>query len=83
LTIAAAAATLTCSSSLVGPRGETPAAAVAKSGVSYVTTPVSFNFDGLGQPVTSAGTAQATQTIQVTNAANTITIETGTGYVHE
>ena len=83
LTIAATAATLTCSASLVGPRGETPASATARPGVAFAATPTSFNFDGLGQPVTAGGLAQATQVIQVTGAANSITIETGTGYVHE
>ena len=83
LTIAAAAATPTCSGSLVGPRGESPATASARPGVAFATLPTNFNFDGLGQPVTITGAAQATQVIQITGVANAITVETGTGYVHE
>jgi MSHA pilin protein MshC len=83
LTIASAAATFTCDTALAGPKGEVPARISAKSGVTYGGTPSDFNFDGLGQPVTSTGSAQATQTIQVNNASSAITVETVTGYVHE
>lgn len=85
LTIASAAATLNCASAgtLTGPKGESPVVLNARSGVQYGTVPASFNFDGLGQPLTSAGAAQATQTFQVTGASQSITVETTTGYVHE
>ena len=89
LTIASAAATYTCASAgaMTGPKGESPVVLNARSGVQYVTStaPANFNFDGLGQPITAAGTgaAQGTQTFQVTGAANSITVETATGYVHE
>lgn len=89
LTIAANAGTFTCASAgtLRGPKGENPVVLTARSGITFATTPypapADFNFDGLGQPITSAGAAQATQTIQVSGASNSVTIETGTGYVHE
>jgi hypothetical protein len=51
--------------------------------VSFTSPPTSFNFDGLGQPITSAGNAQATQVIQVNGVSKSITVETATGYVHE
>lgn len=90
LTIASAAATNTCDTSLTGPNkscagGPTgPSGCItAKSGVAYSVTPMNFNFDGLGQPVNASGAPVATQIIQVSNAANSITVETVTGYVHE
>jgi MSHA pilin protein MshC len=83
LSIASAAGTYDCSSAgtLVGPNGSH--SVPINSGASYSGTPTSFNFDGLGQPITSAGVAQATQTIQVTGLTSSIVIENGTGYVHE
>lgn len=87
LTMAASTGTTNCTAAtataLPGPGGETPATLSARSGIAYSATPTSFNFDGLGQPITSAGAAQATQTFQVATAAKTITVETITGYVHE
>ena len=89
LTIASAAATFTCASAgtMAGPKGESPAVLNARSGVQYVTgtAPINFYFDGLGQPITTAGAgaAQAKQTFQVTGAANFITVEAATGYVHD
>jgi MSHA pilin protein MshC len=74
LTVASAAATTTCNTALVGPRGT--AAISARSGVQYNSLPANFYFDGLGQP--SAG-----QTFQVANVSASITVEPGTGYVHE
>jgi MSHA pilin protein MshC len=82
LTIATAAAAATCASSaiLVGPRGESPATVTAKTGITYVATPMDFTFNGLGQP--SSG-----KTIQVANNGTaitlTITVEASTGYVHD
>jgi MSHA pilin protein MshC len=87
LSIASAPATFNCAAAgtLKGPKGDTPATITAKSGVAYASTPTpsAFNFDGLGQPIDSAGAAVGKQTIQVAGAAQTITVETATGYVHE
>ena len=79
LTMASAAATSDCAlpASIAGLRLVT-----AKSGVTYSPTPGAFNFDGLGQPIAADGTAKSKQTIQITNAAD-ITVEAGTGYVHD
>jgi MSHA pilin protein MshC len=85
LSIASAPATFNCAvaGTLKGPRGDTPATATAKSSVAYASTPTTFNFDGLGQPIDSSGAAVGKQAIQVAGAAQTITVETATGYVHE
>jgi MSHA pilin protein MshC len=84
LTVAAAAATSTCSVNLVGPKGESPAAITAKGGVDYSTPPGIFHFNGLGQPIDSGtGAPVGTQTVQVAGASGSITIESETGYVHE
>lgn len=85
LTIASTAAVPNCTTAgtLLGPKGENPVVLSARSGVSFVSPPGSFNFDGLGQPVTAAGASQATQTFQVNGASQSITVETATGYVHE
>jgi MSHA pilin protein MshC len=82
LTMATAASTFNCATAtaLTGPNG-TPTI-TARSGVTYSPTPTNFNFDGLGQPITSTGTAMAKQTIKIGNAADVI-VETSTGYVHE
>lgn len=81
LTIAAAAATANCAGNpLTGPKGESPATITAKTGVAYNALPASFSFDGLGQP-------SVAQTIQVASSGTpislTITVEPGTGYVHD
>lgn len=85
LGIASAEATPNCATAgtLTGPKGDSPPTVNARSGVSYVSPPTSFNFDGLGQPITAAGSAQATQVIQVSGVSKSITVETATGYVHE
>jgi MSHA pilin protein MshC len=67
---------------LRGPAGE--AGLSARSGVAFSSTLTSFNFDGLGQPVNaSTGAAAPTQVLQVANVTPSITIEAGTGYVHD
>jgi MSHA pilin protein MshC len=81
LTIAAAAGSTTCpGSALVGPKGESPAAITARSGITYLAAPSAFYFDALGQP-------SASQTLQVANAGTgigvSIIVEAGTGYVHD
>lgn len=85
LTIAANPATFDCSTagSLSGPKGAAPVVLTAQPGVAYTAPPTSFNFNGLGQPITSLGAAQATQTLQVASVDRAITIEAVTGYVHE
>jgi MSHA pilin protein MshC len=83
LKIASQPAVYSCDTDLPGPTGESPGRITGNSGVTYSGNPSSFNFDALGQPVDSAGAALATQTLQVATAANTITVEAGTGYVHE
>jgi len=82
LTMAATAAVTNCTTPtpLTGPNG-TPTVR-ARSGIAYNATPTDFNFDGLGQPITSAGAAVPTQNIQIVNAT-AVTVETSTGYVHD
>ncbi len=71
--------------SFVGPNREAPPTLTTTSSAAYGTTPspVNFNFNGLGQPITAAGALMATQTIQVVGAARTITVEGTTGFVHD
>ena len=58
--------------------------AAAVNGVGCLATPAAFSFDGLGQPVDGSGVALGSaQCVQVGNAANSITVEAATGYVHE
>jgi len=95
LRIANNAGVFDCSGSngtvLSGPDGKPSAsvsgasyAAATVNGIACLATPAAFSFDGLGQPVSSIGTAIATaQCMQVANAANSITVEAATGYVHE
>ena len=88
LTISSNPATYNCSSAgaLIGPKGESsPVTLNARPGISFSTLPTAFYFDGLGQPITVAGTgaAQGTQTFQVSGVSKSITVETATGYVHE
>lgn len=78
-----APAAVVCNVNLTGPKGESPAKVSAKSGVTYISG-LDFIFNGLGQPVDSTRAAlSVNRTIQVSNAANTITVEAGTEYVHE
>lgn len=90
LTIASAPASYTCNTSSTGPNKSCPggptgptACIIARTVVAYSGTPTNFNFDGLGQPVNASGAPVATQIIQVSNAAKSITVEAATGYVHE
>lgn len=89
LSIASAEATLNCAvpaTPFFGP-GRNGAATLnvrSGSGVTYSPTPSALNYNGLGQPTTSAGEVlTAATTIQVVGVANAITVEAGTGYVHE
>jgi MSHA pilin protein MshC len=84
LRIAAAAASPQCDTDLRGPQGDSPGTIRAKAGTVYSTAPTSVHFDGLGQPVNGEGQLLAgSQTVKVNNAANTITVEAVTGYVHD
>jgi MSHA pilin protein MshC len=85
LALAASAGTSNCATAATfsGPNGESPPAVSARGGVTYAATPTSFNFNGLGQPITSAGAALASQTFQVSGASASITVEGTTGYVHD
>ena len=65
-----------CETNLAGPGGETPGRITARSGVSYSALPSAVNFDALGR-------ASLGQNITVQGVGRSITIEAGTGYVHE
>jgi MSHA pilin protein MshC len=89
LTIASAASSSTCNTSLLGPNincagGPTGSQACinANAGVSYsATSPATVSFDGLGQPVAASYSVQvATGGVSI---SKTVTIESGTGYVHD
>ena len=74
----------TAAASFVGPKGESPPFLSAKGSVVYSPNPTALNFNGLGQPTTSAGVVLTTRsTLQVQGAPNTITVEAATGYVHD
>jgi MSHA pilin protein MshC len=84
LRTASAEAVGTCNVDLVGPRGDTPGKITSRSGVNYSATPVTLGFDGLGQPLdNSGGVLTAARTITVGGSGRVITIEPGTGYVHD
>jgi MSHA pilin protein MshC len=81
--VSTAANTYGCASAtaLNGPDGKS---ALSVSGAAYSTVPSSFSFDGLGQPVNSSGVAlTSAQTFVVSGGGRTITVEAGTGYVHD
>lgn len=87
---AAGAANTDCStaaSNFLGPKGESPPSLTAKGTVTYnaaIPAALNFNFNGLGQPTTSAGVVLlAARTLQVNGADKSITVEAATGYVHE
>ena len=85
LSLASTANSFTCDATLIGPRGESPAQATAKSGVNFLnnTAPGGFRFDSLGQPVDSGGVRMVVPTMQVDGASASINVETVTGYVHD
>ncbi|MDR7306970.1 MSHA pilin protein MshC [Rhodoferax saidenbachensis] len=87
LAIASAAGTNVCNTPLTGPSGTGGAARegqlASKSGVTFNGIPDAFNFDGLGQPISTLGVMMGAQSIQVVGASNSIKIEAVTGYVHE
>lgn len=65
-----------CEANLAGPRGETPGSITARSGVNYSALPSAMSFDALGR-------ASLGQSIAVQGVGRSITVEAGTGYVHE
>lgn len=68
-------------SALNGPDGK---ASLAVPGVSYSTVPANFSFDALGRPVDASGVVlAAVQTFVVSGSSRTISVEAGTGYVHD
>lgn len=76
LTIAASSGDASpCNTPLSSPSGASPYTITAAAGVSYAATPTDFSFNALGRPSTG-------QTIQVSGAPDTITVEAETGYVH-
>lgn len=80
LTLASAAADVACSTDLPGPKGEL--VLKASDNVAYAPVPTGFRFDGLGQPLTGTNTPAPTS-IQVGTMPRAITVESGTGYVHD
>jgi hypothetical protein len=73
---------LVCNTNQVGPKGESPATVAAKSGAGYVS-PQTIIFDGLGQPVSTTRVALASNVLITFTNAPSITIEAGTGYIHD
>lgn len=71
------------STQFLGPDGKAPPTLTSSNAAYSTPTPTSFNFNGLGQPITAAGASMATQTLQVVGAARAITIEGATGFVHD
>ncbi len=76
-----------CNVNLTGPKGESPAKITAKTRVTY-SSASNLIFNGLGQPVDSLRkTLTANTTVQVANGgtaiAQSIAIESDTGYVHD
>jgi MSHA pilin protein MshC len=63
-----------CDSPLTSPTGGSYVI-TAPAGIAFAALPTAFNFDALGRP-------NVAQTINITGATNSITIEPETGYVH-
>ncbi|OFZ65659.1 MAG: hypothetical protein A2V79_07060 [Betaproteobacteria bacterium RBG_16_56_24] len=68
--------TAACGTPLVSPAGAANYVITAPAGVTFAALPADFNFNALGVPT------NAPQTINITGAADGITIEAETGYVH-
>ena len=71
-------ATAACGTRLVSPTGEASYVINAPTGITFIAVPANFSFNALGTPSTASA-----QTININGAANGITIEAGTGYVHQ
>jgi len=65
-----------CEADLTGVRGDTPARITARGEVQFGTTPPTLVFDAQGRPSAGMG-------VQVVGATRQITVESGTGYVHD
>jgi MSHA pilin protein MshC len=90
LTMARDPATTDCSTpvpaGLAGPRGENPAAVPSTpKGISFLNgvAPTPFSFNGLGQPMNTAGVLLADKSVIHISNASDITVEADTGYVHD
>ncbi|HEU0188723.1 MAG TPA: prepilin-type N-terminal cleavage/methylation domain-containing protein [Gallionella sp.] len=66
-----------CDTNLTTLEGVTPYVLTAPAGITFTALPVAFSFDALGHP-----TPGALPQINIIGAANGITIEAETGYVH-
>jgi MSHA pilin protein MshC len=76
LTIAnASGAASACGPSLAFPAGGN--SITAPAGIAFAALPTAFSFDALGRP-----NPNALQTLNITGATNSITVEAETGYVH-
>lgn len=62
---------------LASPSGDTTYSITAPSNVTFSVTPTGFYFDALGKPSFASN-----QSISISGATNTITVEAETGYVH-
>jgi MSHA pilin protein MshC len=82
LSRATAAGNNVCNTPLSGPDGKAMLNVEPPAIVTFAAVPVGFYFDGLGQPLTSVN-APAPRNIQVVNVQRSITVESGTGYVHD
>ena len=69
-------ATAACGTPLQSPTGDASYVITAPAGIVFAAVPTNFSFDALGKPTS------APQTISITGATNSITIEAETGYVH-
>ena len=75
----------TCDTDLTSPRGVSPFAVTARSGVTLSSAPsvATFFFDPLGRPFDSAILASPQRTISISgDGTQSFVIETETGYVH-
>lgn len=64
-----------CGTPMASPTGDASYVINAPSGITFAVIPTNFSFSASGAPTVS-------QTINVNGAANSITIEAETGYVH-
>jgi MSHA pilin protein MshC len=83
INFASVAASTTCNTNLVSPRGVSPFTVTAANGVTLSPAPVSFFFDGLGRPFDAANTPSPQRTITITgDSTQSFVVEAETGYVH-
>lgn len=66
-----------CDTALQSPAGDASYVITAPAGIAFTALPTGFSFNALGVP-----SFVAPQTLNITGAANGITIEAETGYVH-